>query len=63
VRLAVPLACVALAAAHEPSAEKALEILLFARDHLAPYLRIRRIGFAALPTTISGKIRRVELRS
>ena len=62
VRLAVPKAYVALAAGHEPSAEKALEILLFARDNLAPYLRIRRLEFAVLPKTISGKIRRVELR-
>jgi acetyl-CoA synthetase len=62
VRLAVPKAYVALAEGHEPSAEKALEILLFARDNLAPYLRIRRIEFAVLPKTISGKIRRVELR-
>ena len=30
--------------------------------HLAPYLRIRRLEFAELPKTISGKIRRVELR-
>ena len=34
----------------------------FARDHLPPYLRIRRLEFADLPKTISGKIRRVELR-
>lgn len=31
--------------------------------NLAPYQRIRRIGFMELPKTISGKIRRVELRS
>ncbi len=35
---------------------------MFARDNLAPYLRIRRLEFAVLPKTISGKIRRVELR-
>ena len=34
----------------------------FAREHLAPYQRIRRLEFAELPKTISGKIRRVELR-
>ena len=34
----------------------------FARDNLAPYKRIRRLEFAELPKTISGKIRRVELR-
>ena len=32
-------------------------------EHLAPYKRIRRIEFADLPKTISGKIRRVELRA
>ncbi len=35
----------------------------FAREHLAPYKRVRRIEFVSeLPKTISGKIRRVELR-
>ena len=38
-------------------------ILAHAREHLAPYQRIRRIEFAELPKTISGKIRRVELRN
>ena len=32
------------------------------RNRVAPYRRIRRIEFAVLPKTISGKIRRVELR-
>jgi acetyl-CoA synthetase len=36
--------------------------LRYAREHLAPYQRIRRLEFAELPKTISGKIRRVELR-
>ena len=41
----------------------ALDILTFARQHLAPYKRVRRIEFVSeLPKTISGKIRRVELR-
>ncbi|GAB2685527.1 AMP-binding protein [Nocardia thraciensis] len=61
-RLAVPKAYVALAAGWEPGPETARAILEYARDHLAPYLRIRRIEFAELPKTISGKIRRVELR-
>jgi acetyl-CoA synthetase len=61
-RLAVPKAYVVLAAGHEPSAETAASILGYAREHLAPYKRIRRIEFAELPKTISGKIRRVELR-
>lgn len=33
----------------------------YARDHLAPYLKVRRVEFYELPKTISGKIRRVEL--
>ncbi len=32
------------------------------REHLAPYKRIKRLEFSDLPKTISGKIRRVELR-
>ncbi len=62
VRLAVPKAYVVLAAGYEPSAETAKSILAFARENLAPYKRIRRLEFAELPKTISGKIRRVELR-
>ena len=38
------------------------EIMEYARDHLAPYLKVRRVEFFDLPKTISGKIRRVELR-
>jgi acetyl-CoA synthetase len=63
VRLAVPKAYVVLAAGHEPSRELAAELFQFCREHLAPYKRIRRIEFAELPKTISGKIRRVELRT
>ena len=62
VRLAVPKAYVVLAAGHEPTADTAVSILAFCREHLAPYKRIRRLEFAELPKTISGKIRRVELR-
>ncbi|MFR9801056.1 AMP-binding protein [Pseudonocardia sp. RS010] len=62
VRLAVPKAYVVLAAGYEPTEETARDILQFARDHLAPYKRIRRLEFHELPKTISGKIRRVELR-
>ncbi len=62
VRLAVPKAYVVLAAGYEPNAETARSILEFARDNLAPYKRIRRLEFGPLPKTISGKIRRVELR-
>jgi acetyl-CoA synthetase len=62
VRLAVPKAYVTLAAGYQPSKDLAGEILQYARDHLAPYKRIRLLEFAELPKTISGKIRRVELR-
>jgi acetyl-CoA synthetase len=62
VRLAVPKAYVALAPGHQPTEETALEILRYAREHLAPYQRVRRLEFYELPKTISGKIRRVELR-
>jgi acetyl-CoA synthetase len=62
IRLAVPKAYVVLAAGYEPNAETARAILLHAREKLAPFLRVRRIEFADLPKTISGKIRRVELR-
>lgn len=62
IRLAVPKAYVVLAAGHSPDAETARAILAFARENLAPYKRIRRLEFADLPKTISGKIRRVELR-
>ncbi|MEZ5609851.1 MAG: hypothetical protein R3E45_05320 [Rhodocyclaceae bacterium] len=44
------------------SAELARDIFAFTRENLAPYKRIRRLEFADLPKTISGKIRRVELR-
>ena len=62
LRLAVPKAYVVLAAGYEPTAETAREILGYAREHLAPYKRIRLLEFGDLPKTISGKIRRVELR-
>jgi acetyl-CoA synthetase len=62
LRLAVPKAFVILAPGHQPDADTALAILAYARERLAPYKRIRRLEFADLPKTISGKIRRVELR-
>jgi acetyl-CoA synthetase len=62
VRLAVPKAYVVLAAGFDPSESTAESILAFARERLAPFQRIRRIEFMELPKTISGKIRRVELR-
>ncbi|MGE7436669.1 AMP-binding protein [Kitasatospora sp. NPDC001175] len=62
IRLAVPKAYVALAPGWEPDRETALAVLRHAREHLPPYLRVRRVEFFELPKTISGKIRRVELR-
>jgi acetyl-CoA synthetase len=62
VRAAIPKAYVTLAPGHEPTRETALSILRHAREGLAPFQRIRRLEFAELPKTISGKIRRVELR-
>ena len=62
-RLAVPKAFVVLKPGHAPSAETAAAILTFVEERVAPYKRIRCIEFAELPKTISGKIRRVELRA
>ena len=62
LRLSVPKAFVTLAAGWEPTPETARQLLSFAREKLPGYKRIRRIEFRDLPKTISGKIRRVELR-
>jgi acetyl-CoA synthetase len=63
VRLAVPKAFVVLAHGQSPSADVAKNIFVFSRAKLAPFKRIRRLEFADLPKTLSGKIRRVELRA
>jgi acetyl-CoA synthetase len=62
VRAAIPKAYIALAPGYEPTRETAWSILTHARENLAPFLRVRKIEFWELPKTISGKIRRVELR-
>ncbi|MCB4208764.1 AMP-binding protein [Arthrobacter sp. UM1] len=62
IKLSVPKAYVVTVASAEPSAELAKDILEFCRERLAPFKRIRRLEFAELPKTVSGKIRRVELR-
>lgn len=62
VRLAVPKAYVTLAPGFEPDGETARSIFEHCRRELAPYKRVRRLEFGELPKTISGKIRRVELR-
>jgi len=62
LRLAVPKAYLALSPGHAPDRATALSIFRHCRTALAPFKRVRRIEFAELPKTISGKIRRVELR-
>lgn len=63
LRLSVPKAYIVLAQGREASRELAGEIFSFCREHLPAYKRIRRLEFAELPKTVSGKIRRVELRA
>jgi acetyl-CoA synthetase len=62
VRGLVPKAFVILKPGRAPDRELALEMFRFLRRRLAPYKRIRRLEFSDLPKTVSGKIRRVELR-
>ena len=62
IRWHVPKAFITLRPGLEPSRDTAREIFKFIRGRLAPYKRIRRIEFSELPKTISGKIRRVQLR-
>ena len=62
LRLAVPKAYVVLTAGSPDTADTALSIFRHLRARLSPYKRVRRIEFSDLPKTISGKIRRVELR-
>ncbi|GAA2475132.1 AMP-binding protein [Winogradskya humida] len=63
LRLNVPKAYVVLAEGWAADAETAASIFAHSRAQLSPYQRIRRLEFAELPKTISGKIRRVELRA
>ena len=63
VRTASPKCFVVVKPGFTPSAELAREILQFVKGRLAPYKRIRILEFAELPKTISGKIRRVQLRA
>jgi acetyl-CoA synthetase len=61
-RTALPKAFITLAEGYEADAATADSIFTHLRARLAPYKRVKRIEFAELPKTISGKIRRVELR-
>lgn len=62
VRGFVPKAYVILAPGHAPDAATAKSIFVFLKERVSAYKMIRRIEFSDLPKTISGKIRRVELR-
>jgi acetyl-CoA synthetase len=62
IRSAIPKAFVVLRAGIEPSREIALSIFQHIQKVLPPFYRIRRLEFSDLPKTISGKIRRVDLR-
>ncbi|TDU28962.1 acetyl-CoA synthetase [Panacagrimonas perspica] len=61
-RLFVPKAFITLRAGIRADDITAKSIFEHARARLAPYQRIRVIEFGELPKTISGKIRRVDLR-
>jgi acetyl-CoA synthetase len=63
IRLAIPKAFVLLTSGAERSPETALSIFRHLHMRLAPFKRIRRLEIVTeLPKTISGKIRRVQLR-
>jgi acetyl-CoA synthetase len=63
IRLALPKAYVSLVPGVEPTRDTALSIFKYVHSRLAPFKRIRRIELVTeLPKTISGKIRRVQLR-
>jgi acetyl-CoA synthetase len=64
VRLAVPIAYVALVAGEVADAATARSIFAHLQTRVAPFKRVRELVFVAdLPKTISGKIRRVQLRA
>jgi len=58
----VPKAYVIPAPGFDANADTAGEIFTFMRERVSGYKLVRRLEFADLPKTISGKIRRVELR-
>jgi acetyl-CoA synthetase len=63
IRLAIPKAYVLLVSGAERSRDTARSIFRHSHTRLAPFKRIRRIELVTeLPKTISGKIRRVQLR-
>ncbi|MEU6547586.1 AMP-binding protein [Streptomyces sp. NPDC046859] len=62
LRLAVPKAYIVLAEGWESGPDTAKVLFEHSRQVLAPYKRLRRLEFGPLPKTVSGKIRRIELR-
>jgi acetyl-CoA synthetase len=58
----VPKAFVIVAPGYDETAETAADIFGFLRERVSGYKLVRRLEFADLPKTVSGKIRRVELR-
>jgi acetyl-CoA synthetase len=62
MRLAVPKAYLTLVSGAAPDRATALSIFRHVQERLAPFKRVRRLEFGELPKTISGKIRRVDLR-
>src|SRR4029078_7303400 len=63
IRLAIPKAYVLLTAGVERSPETAFSIFRHFHTRLAPFKRIPKLELVTeLPKTISGKIRRVQLR-
>jgi acetyl-CoA synthetase len=63
VRGCVPKAFIALVDGYKPGEKMARYLFSFIRETFSPYKRIRRIEFSELPKTVSGKIRRAELRT
>jgi acetyl-CoA synthetase len=62
VRYTIAKGYVALAQGHAPDRETAAAIFKHMRGRLSAYKLVRRLEFYELPKTVSGKIRRVELR-
>lgn len=63
LRLYVPKAFIVLAPGSMPDEHLALELFRFMRERAAPFKRVRRLEFSELPKTLTGKIRRAELRA
>jgi acetyl-CoA synthetase len=63
IRGVVPKAFIVVKPNYTPSADLAADVFAFLRGRIAPFRRIRRVEFAELPKTSSGKIRRVQLRA